>query len=102
MVGIPFAGATRVEITTNSGIDAPYAAATLAPGGGPGSVTWCLGDPACVGGGGYAASRIRGVRWSVPKRTPATTRSRRPVGVRPGAARVSGRSTATPSIRPSR
>jgi hypothetical protein len=52
MVGIPFAGATRVEITTNSGIDAPYAAATLAPGGGPGSVTWCPGDPACVGGGG--------------------------------------------------
>src|SRR5262249_35529944 len=45
-----------VQITTNVGIDAPYAPATLAPGGGPGSFTWCPGDPACVAGGGMLST----------------------------------------------
>src|SRR5262249_60295004 len=38
------------RITTNVGVDAPFAAATLAPDGGPGSFTWCPQDPACVAG----------------------------------------------------
>src|SRR4029453_1930981 len=50
------AGMSLVQITTNIGIDAPYAAATLAPGGGPGSFTWCPGDPACAAGGGMRST----------------------------------------------
>ena len=45
-----------LQITTQLGIDAPYAPATLAAGGGPGSFTWCPGDPACVAGGGMWAT----------------------------------------------
>ena len=41
-----------IQITTNVGIDAPYAAATLVFGGGPGGFTWCPKDPACIAGGG--------------------------------------------------
>src|SRR5215813_10251406 len=48
--------ASLEQITTNVGVDAPYAAATLAPGGGPGSFTWCPGDPACVAGGGMRST----------------------------------------------
>jgi hypothetical protein len=48
MVLLPLAGVTLVQITTNLGVDAPAAAATLAPGGGPGSFTWCPGDPGCT------------------------------------------------------
>jgi hypothetical protein len=43
-------------ILSSVGIDAPYAAATLAPGGGPGSFTWCPGDPACAAGGGMRST----------------------------------------------
>jgi hypothetical protein len=50
MALVPFAGVTLVQLTTNVGVDAPYAAATLAPGGGPGSFTWCIYDPGCVAG----------------------------------------------------
>src|SRR5206468_9442615 len=39
---------TLVQITTNFGVDAPFAPATLAKNGGPGSFTWCPGDAACV------------------------------------------------------
>lgn len=45
-----------VQITTNFGVDAPFAPATLGPGGGPGSFTWCPGDPACVAGGGMRST----------------------------------------------
>src|SRR5262249_6814370 len=45
-----------VQLDTNSGVDAPYAAATLAGGGGPGSFTWCPGAPGCVAGGGMRST----------------------------------------------
>src|SRR5262249_14194901 len=48
MTLFPLNGITLAQITTNFGIDGPFSAATLAPGGGPGSFTWCVGDPACV------------------------------------------------------
>jgi len=56
MAAVPIAGRSLVQLTTNIGVDAPYAAATLAPGGGPGSFTWCPGDPACVAGGGMRST----------------------------------------------
>jgi hypothetical protein len=56
MTLLPQSGVTLVQFTTNVGIDAPYAAATLAPGGGPGSFTWCPRDPACVAGGGMLST----------------------------------------------
>jgi hypothetical protein len=37
-----------VQITTMIGADGQVAPAQLAPGGGPGSFTWCPGDPACT------------------------------------------------------
>src|SRR5262245_47808076 len=40
-----------VQITTMLEIDAPHAAATLEAGGGPGNVTWCPSNPACIAGG---------------------------------------------------
>src|SRR5262249_27308043 len=43
-------------ISTSFGVDAPYVAARLAPGGGPGSFTWCPRDPACVAGGGMRST----------------------------------------------
>src|SRR5262249_11816468 len=52
MTAIPLNGITLAQISTNFGIDGPFATATLAPGGGPGSFTWCPGDPACVVHGG--------------------------------------------------
>src|SRR5262245_44306601 len=52
MAAVPLSGVTLVQITTNFGVDAPYAAATLAQGGGPGNFTWCPSDPACLAGGG--------------------------------------------------
>jgi hypothetical protein len=52
MAAIPLGGITLVQITTEFGVDAPYANANLAPGAGPGSFTWCPDDPLCVGGGG--------------------------------------------------
>src|SRR5215475_1178350 len=52
MAAIPLNGISLVQITTNFGIDAPFASATLAPGGGPGSFTWCPGDPVCIAMGG--------------------------------------------------
>jgi len=52
MAAVPLAGITLVQITTNFGVDAPFATATLGPGGGPGSFTWCPSDPQCVAGGG--------------------------------------------------
>jgi len=56
MAAIPLGGMTLVQITSNFGIDAPFAAASLKPGSGPGSFTWCPGDPACVAGGGMLAT----------------------------------------------
>jgi len=44
-------GSTLVQITTRITPDGPVATATLAPGGGPGSFTWCPGDPDCTAGG---------------------------------------------------
>jgi hypothetical protein len=48
MAAIPLAGVTLVQITTNFGVDAPYDAATLAAGAGPGAFTWCPRDAACL------------------------------------------------------
>ena len=56
MALVPFNQINLIQITTNFGIDAPYAAATLAPGGGPGSFTWCPTDPACLAGGGMLST----------------------------------------------
>jgi len=56
MAAIPLAGATLVQITTNFGVDAPFSPVSLKPGSGPGSFTWCPGDPACAVGGGMLAT----------------------------------------------
>ncbi len=48
---VALAGVTLVQITTRITPDGPAATATLAPGGGPGSFTWCPGDPDCTAGG---------------------------------------------------
>jgi len=56
MARIPLAGMTVVQITSNFGIDAPFASATLKPGSGPGSFTWCPEDPACAVGGGMLST----------------------------------------------
>src|SRR4030095_6040729 len=56
MAVVPLQGIELVQITTNFGFDAPYASATLAAGLGPGSFTWCPGDPACVAGGGMRST----------------------------------------------
>jgi hypothetical protein len=40
-----------VQLTTMIGIDAPFASATLEAGGGPGNLTWCPSNPACIAGG---------------------------------------------------
>jgi len=45
---LPLRGVTFVQLTTMFDADGPAAPATLAPGGGPGSFTWCVGDPGCV------------------------------------------------------
>jgi hypothetical protein len=39
---------TLAQIATMATVSAPHTPATLAAGGGPGSFTWCPGDPACV------------------------------------------------------
>jgi hypothetical protein len=56
MALIPLYGVTLVQITTNFGLDAPFATATLGPGAGPGSFTWCPEDPACVARGGMRST----------------------------------------------
>jgi hypothetical protein len=48
MAGIPLQGISLVQIATSFGVDAPFAAATLAESGGPGSFTWCPGDALCA------------------------------------------------------
>jgi hypothetical protein len=48
MALIPLSGVYVVQISTNFGIDNPFAAATLAKNGGPGNFTWCPADAACV------------------------------------------------------
>jgi len=60
---IALAGSTLVQVTTMFEIDGPFETATLAPGGGPGSFTWCpndvLGCPATgPPKGGQRAGRI--------------------------------------------
>jgi hypothetical protein len=40
----------NIQITTMFGVDAPYAAATLMKGGGPGAFTWCPQNPLCTKG----------------------------------------------------
>jgi hypothetical protein len=52
MALVPFNNTNLIQVTTNIGLDAPYASATLAPGAGPGSFTWCPTDPACITRGG--------------------------------------------------
>ena len=52
MAAVPFSGVAVVQLTTNFGVDAPYAPATLAKSGGPGSFTWCPGDALCLDGPG--------------------------------------------------
>jgi len=47
---------TAVQLTTMLVADAPATQATLAPGAGPGSFTWCPGDPACVVGSGMLST----------------------------------------------
>jgi len=44
----PLTGQTLVQLTTRIGAYGPVASATLAPGSGPGSFTWCPSDPACT------------------------------------------------------
>jgi len=41
---IPFVGVTLVQLTTMFAIDGPFEEVVLAPGGGPGSFTWCPND----------------------------------------------------------
>jgi hypothetical protein len=53
---LPIGGGTLIQITTMLSADGPAAPATLAAGGGPGSFTWCPGDPACVAGGGMLST----------------------------------------------
>jgi len=53
---VALAGPTLVQITTRITPDGPSATATLAPGGGPGSFTWCPGDPDVGGGGGMLST----------------------------------------------
>jgi len=45
-----------LQITTALTPMGPAIAASLAPGSGPGSFTWCPGDPACVAGGGMLST----------------------------------------------
>jgi len=53
---VPLAGSSLIQITTMLDADGPTATATLAPGSGPGSFTWCPGDPACAVGGGVLST----------------------------------------------
>lgn len=53
--GVPLPNPTLQQITSSFGVDGPYLPVTLAPGGGPGSFTWCVDavngqDPGCVKG----------------------------------------------------
>src|SRR5262245_8197180 len=50
--GTPF----LIQVTTMLSANGPASAATLAPRGGPGSFTWCPGDPACIAGGGMLST----------------------------------------------
>jgi len=56
LAAIPLAGVTLVQIATSLVADGPAATATLAPDAGPGSFTWCPGDPACVVAGGMLST----------------------------------------------
>jgi len=58
----PFPGLTLVQITTMFDADGPVAPAQLAPGGGPGSFTWCPGDPACTIAASLFGAGTRGGR----------------------------------------
>lgn len=44
-------GTMLIQITTMFGIDAPFSTASLMAGGGPGPLTWCPSNPACVATG---------------------------------------------------
>jgi len=59
---VPLPGTTLVQITTMIGADGPVAAAELAPGGGPGSFTWCPGDPDCTLASSLFGAGTRGGR----------------------------------------
>ena len=48
---LPLLGTMLVQLTTMFEIDAPHAPATLQAGGGPGNLTWCPSNPACIAGG---------------------------------------------------
>ena len=48
MAAFPLPNPSLQQIATSLGVDAPFQTATLAPGGGPGSFTWCPQDADCV------------------------------------------------------
>ena len=48
---LPLIGTMLVQITTMFVIDAPFNTANLAAGAGPGNLTWCPSNPACVAAG---------------------------------------------------
>src|SRR5262245_40395033 len=48
---LPLGGTMLVQITTMFVIDAPFNTANLAAGAGPGNLTWCPSNPACIPGG---------------------------------------------------
>jgi hypothetical protein len=50
-VVLPLLGTMLVQITTMFQIDAPFATASLMAGSGPGALTWCPSNPACVAAG---------------------------------------------------
>jgi len=45
---LPLPGLSLIQITTRLDADGPALPATLAPSAGPGSFTFCPGDPACI------------------------------------------------------
>src|SRR5262245_60673310 len=45
---IPLTGTMIVQITSSFGIDAPFMSASLMLNGGPGNLTWCPSNPACL------------------------------------------------------
>ena len=53
---IPIGPRPLVQITTGLTPDGPATTAELAPGSGPGSFTWCPGDPGCVVGDGMLST----------------------------------------------
>jgi hypothetical protein len=67
-VVLPLFGSMLVQITTMFAIDAPFQSASFMAGAGPGALTWCPSNPACVAAGlppGAAPNNGR-VRYIAP------------------------------------